>query len=410
MRRPDKFIIKHIPYLEGVMKLAIANLKFPVSNKNSSGDYDIIQEKSTSEQIKSQRKIASIPSSNNNDPFQDLEFEEVQDPEENWMGKNESAVSQSIVTLQQSKPTQRRSKYSILNAQNINLCEPVPVLRNGFVGGGLETVNTCAFDCIFSTFACLYQDYSKFRTLMDTHQNDSQFCAFVAKTLKAKNVLKKAKNVSKKVYIERNKILYDLAGYSGKITQLTRLNCETGFGGVFSAICKKNEFLASSILKRTCDECEYASRVVRSFLPLLVQDIDIRDLQTNVVDSTKQDEFCPECKDICIAEHHFNPVLALEVEPISEKAKQEFKVQDMTSRILVNNKSYYLCGVIEGRQSHFVCHMLRKNAIWETFDDLKTEVSTLDLSKEIKVFMLFYICFGKCDFSQNNVYYLTLKL
>lgn len=166
-----------------------------------------------------------------------IDLEEILDPEENWMNKNSSATSQSVVTLQKSKTVKRRSKFSVLNAQNISLCERVPLLKNGFIGGGLETINTCAFDCIFSTYACLYQDYNLFRTFIDS--STSQLCVFITKVLKQQKV-------SNRGYIDRNKILYDLAGQSGKIKQLTKLDCETGFGGIFSLICQKMKFLQAA--------------------------------------------------------------------------------------------------------------------------------------------------------------------
>lgn len=228
----------------------------------------------------------------------------------------------------------------------------------------MATVNTCAFDCIFSHYACLYQDYSKFRAVID-NQKTSQLCTFIANTLKqkkGKSAKKIAKNVPKKIYTDR-KLLYKVAGISGKIKQLTTLDCETGFAGVFSQICKQNEVFASSILKRICDDCEFASRLVRPLLPVSVLDMDIRDLQNYIVDPTTQDEFCPECKKSCIAEHRFNPVLALEVKPISKQAERKTKVMDITSRITVNDKVFHLCGVVEAQPRHFICHVLRSNDV-----------------------------------------------
>lgn len=227
---------------------------------------------------------------------------------------------------------------------------------------------------------------------------------FIAKAMKQKKTSKKCtEKVPKNIYTERNQILYNLAGHPGKIKQMTTLNCETGFGGIFSELCKKYEVFTSSILTRICDDCESASKLVRPLLPVSVRGLDIQHLQNYIVDPTTEDEFCPQCKDKCVAEHRINPILALEVEPISEKAKQCYSVGTITPRINVGGKVYNLRGVVEAKpnERHFICHMLRNNQVWETFDNMAPNVTTLDPLKEIKIFMLSYLCSGKS--SEQNV-------
>lgn len=378
------------------MKIAIAHLKFPAGEKNSNevnkltSDDEILLDEMASNYAEIRTPPVNIESGIDPTELQHFNCEEIKDPEENWKNKNRNGTSQSIVTLEKSKPLQkRRAKFSILNAQKVHLSDPIPILANGFSGKGMITYNTCAFDCIFSAYACLYRDYAMFQAVIDSEKSFSQICAFIAKVLEQKKVLKN-------VYNDRNKILYDLAGQSEKRKQLTTLDCETGFGGIFSQICKKNEVLASSIMKRTCDKCELLSKLVRLFLPLLCRGMDIRNLQAHIIDPTTQDEFCPECKNLCIAEHHFNPVLALEVEPISEKHERKFRVENIPEVIEVDSQKYNLCGVVEAKPKHFISHMLRKNFVWETYDNLSTNVSTMDPSKEINIFMLFYIKSGEC--------------
>lgn len=319
--------------------------------------------------------------------FLELNFEEIVEPEENWMGSNRDGISQSITTLEKSRPCGKRSKFSILNAQNIMVCQPVPILANGFTGTGFETSNTCAFDCIFSTYACLYSDYTKFTTAIDERQSSSELCAFIRKTSMQKKIVRKT-------YIDRNKMLYNLAGESGKLKKLTSLDCETGVGDLFANICKKNDFFATSLLNRTCHECEFAARLVRPFLPIAAREIDLCNLQMYIADPSMQEEFCPQCKHVCIAEHHFNPVLALEVEPISSDVQKQFKVEDLTPQIRVNETIWNLCGVIENKGRHFICHMLRSSNVWETYDDLSAKMTHLEKSEPLAIFMMFYLSSG----------------
>lgn len=398
MRRPDKFIAQHVSYLEGRMKIAFANLDFPDE------EHEFEEQFSTKTTTANVRKIITRSTKQKNDTDFDIaeqemeELDEIEDPEENWKNKNKYAASQAILTLEKSKPATRRSKNSILNAQNIDICERIPFLTNGYIGAGVIVGNTCAFDSIFSTYACLYRDHSKFRVEMDSRQSSSLFCKFIATTLRKQKV-------TKQVYAERNKLLFSLAGQSGRAKKFTSLNCETGFGGVFSQICKMNDFIASIITKRTCDACESTSRLIRPLLPIEIYDLDITNIQYNIIDPTKRTEYCPECKEICVTEHQLNPVLALEVEPISSEAAQTVKIADISPQIMVNQKNFNLCGVIEAEDhpSHFICHIRRKNTVWQKYDDTARNVSTSDLAKGIKAFMLFYISSGEflADFMWN---------
>lgn len=370
IRNPKKFLQYHVPYIEGMMKKSIAELKFPPAEKQTN-------------------ECSLNETADDFGATQYMDYEEIAEPEENWMNKNDHATSQSVLTLQKSKP--RRSKFSILNAQNITICQSVPNLSNGFTGAGLQTKNTCAFDCIFSAFACLYSDYSKVQAFIDQQQSSS-FCGFIKKVMTQKKV-------SRQTYINRNEILYSLAGHSGKMKKLTSLDCETGLGGIFTKLCKENEGLASSIMFRTCDSCESTFRLVRPFLPVVTTNIDLTKLQRYVIDPTAQQESCPDCKRICSVDHRFSLVLTLEVEPISATATRKYKVGDLTQQIEVNKKKWNLAGVVEGTGGHFVCHMQRRNKEWQTYDDLAPHVAHLDTSKKFKVFMMFYLCSGNSSFT-----------
>lgn len=364
------------------MKKAIGELKFPFADNQTNAT-----EGSSPDKMATQ--------------FMETEIEEIEEPEENWKNKNDHGTSQSIVTLQTSKPKSSRSKFSVLTAQNITICQSVPILANGFTGDGLQTINTCAFDCIFSTFACLYSDYSKFQAVVNDHESSSEFCAFIRKVMIRKKVCRET-------YIERNKTLYGLAGQTGKITKLTSLNCESGFGGIFSKMCNENEVLASSIMLRVCGDCGFKSRLVRPLFPVAVQNLDLGNLQTYISDPTLQQELCRECGNICNVEHQFSPVLALEVEPITSATKI-YEVGELTPQIEVNKKTWRLCGIVEGRGRHFICHMLRKNNEWETYDDLAANVEKLDTSRKFAIFMMFFLCSGN-SFITHFLYILRLAM
>lgn len=349
------------------MKKSIAQLKFPAPDNEhnlSENNIDLM--------------------ANDLDHDNSAEFE---NPEENWKNLNKDAPSQSVLTLRKTFPQSKRSKRPILNPQNVTVSMDIPIFSNGFTGAGLQTKNTCAFDCLFSMFACIYSDYSKYQASVDANQS-SDLCKFI------KNVMAQ-KKINRSNYVDRNKILFGLAGQTEKMTKLTALDCWTGFGELFAQVCRKNDFFASSIISRTCHSCEAASKLIRSLLPISYNGLDLKNLQSNIIHSEMEEYKCTECKKICDVEHHFNSILALEVEGVSKlTAKIEYRVVDLTGQINVNGSIWNLFGVIEHIGNHFICHVKRKNDAWQTYDDMSTKVTELDTSKKMKVFMLFYMNSG----------------
>lgn len=168
--RPSKFIQEHIPYLEGLMKKSIAQLKFPAPDNASNA-----AENSTD-------SIANDLGHDNSAEFEN--------PEENRKNLNKDAPSQSVLTLQKSRPQSKRSKRSILNPQNVTVSMDIPIFSNGFTDAGLQTKHTCAFDCLFSTFACIYSDYSKYQAVVDANQS-SELCTFIKKVMAQKKITRR---------------------------------------------------------------------------------------------------------------------------------------------------------------------------------------------------------------------------
>lgn len=351
------------------MKKSIAQLKFPAPNNEVEA---------------AENSIDSIANDVSHDHDISAEF---QNPEENWKNLNKNASSQSVLTLQKTKPQSKRSKRSILNPQNVTVSMDIPIFSNGFTDAGLQTKNTCAFDSLFSTFACIYSDYSKYQAAVDADQS-SELCTFIKKVMAQKKI-------TRRNYVDRNKMLLGLASQTTKVTKLTTLDCETGFGTIFDHICRKNNFFASSILSRTCHSCEATFKLVRPLLPISFNGLDLKNLQNHIIHPEMEAEKCPKCKKICDAEHHFNPVLALEVEAVSEEtSKIKYRVGDLTQQINVHGSIWNVCGVAEHIGKHFICHMKRKNNTWQTYDDLSPKATELDTSKKMKVFMIFYINSG----------------
>lgn len=144
-----------------------------------------------------------------------------------------------------------------------------------------------------------------------------------------------------------------------------------------------------------CHSCGAASKLVRPILPISYNGLDLKNLQGHIILPEMEEYKRAECKKICDVEHHFNPILALEVEGVSEvTAKTEYRVVDLTQQINVYGSIWNLCAVIEHIGNHFICHVKRKGKTWQTYDDMSAKVADVDTSKKMRVFMIFYMNAG----------------
>lgn len=146
--------------------------------------------------------------------------------------------------------------------------ENIPIFKNGrateYENGDetetIKTYNTCAFDSIFSTYACLYFDDASFRSYLDVssslfHSKFTELVDLYFATITSTHTLKHSSKEWKALYDDRNKILQEIfsSEYYARSPNLlqydniTVINCKTGLGEFFVQLSNKSEIIASAI-------------------------------------------------------------------------------------------------------------------------------------------------------------------
>lgn len=301
-----------------------------------------------------------------------------------------------------------------------NCIENIPVFRNGYGSKNCRptilTINTCAFDSIFSIYTCLYFDDPKYREytkLFVAHSNFSELIKKYFDVFNSKSKLKASSESSQELYENRNNILNELfsGSYYRKTSNVIKnstdifINCATGIGGFFGQIClETSENIASAIETKICCNCETTKGKILPFLTIDVNDIDFRDIQKSILSSNRSlDILCKVCKRECVIDKIFNNILVLEVEQNNNVESQTMvAIKDITGAITVE-RTYDLFAVIQYNPTiqHFLSHVKRKRDVWKTYDDLKCSETETDTAEDILPYMLFYVNYRKKPGTEN---------
>lgn len=320
-------------------------------------------------------------------------------PQESWRNKNEDATPQSILSV---PVTQRRSRHSILKRRCISfICKSIHIFKNGHRTGRAKnpivTENTCAFDSIVSVFACLYADYNDVFTTI-CNDTASSIINLIAKSFSVKKL-------GAAIYNKRNDLLHEIYSAdrfrnNGNIkvfdNNLTHIDCRITVGGLFEAICQRNEVLATLCQKGNCSYCDGR---VSQYLPFLAIDynlFDMSNIQNSILDNSRK-VHCQVCDGHSAVNPKYNSIVAIEVLSLEEE-RISTKISDISKEISINGDIYQLYAAIEYESNHFRAHVLRRNQEWQTFDNMKSHETCCETNKSILIDVIFYINQKKNDF------------
>ena len=115
----------------------------------------------------------------------------------------------------------RRSKTSMLNSNK-------EFLKNGYIKRGkksVQTINACAFDAIYHSFAALYADYKHVRSNIDVLSHTCAFLSLVRSMFNKSGYLLQRSNI---LYKERNILLHQLFTQRAEVHDngFIHINCE----------------------------------------------------------------------------------------------------------------------------------------------------------------------------------------
>lgn len=439
-KRVDSFASKHLEHLSGHLKIGIANQREESSKKTSKyrsasiddindstefgpgGESVQILERSVSYTELSPRKQTTDSEANHqhsttkktskpvkktlvdvllvgereqSTSYDDEELSPAKrsPPKENWGGLNKTQ-HKPIVT----RSEKRRAHRSILSKHDPEYFQGgFGLLKNGYDSMKLTTTRTCSFDSLYVVFAVACLD---FHSASERYlRNETLMSEFL------NLIVSKEKKGMVGAYRKRNMILDQIFSteYYAKSKSVTinqqgekLIDCFTGLGTFFSQLVHRVDGnLASFVLEKTCNTCEYMKRIVCPVIPLQTSHEDQIPLEkiAEKIILNACDLYCKTCQLQLVVSHHISDIIAFEVEPPEASADPTtYRLQDIQSELELMDKKYKLFAAIEFIPNHFIAYVQRRNGIWEQFDDLNFKNKKVDiLKKKMNIFMVFYV-------------------
>lgn len=174
------------------------------------------------------------------------------------------------------------------------------------------------------------------------------------------------------------------------------INCHTGLGTFFSKKTHQiDENLASYVLIRECESCDFITHTVCPLIPLdssHVIAIPLQNIQEKIP-LQERAHHCKKCKSKLKLSRDLSDIVALEVEPPTARNAPMYTIENIQKEIYLEDRIFALFGVTEfvPNLRHFVSYVQRKNNFREKYDDLNYTHKKTDVAKlEMNVFMLFY--------------------
>lgn len=371
-RRVDLFLENHLAYLSGKMKLGKADQNLQMLQRPRSNSMENI----TSSSVEEKKRRSSYDSSFV-DSICNISAESPEKmPVEDWGGW-------------QSKLTKtRRAVNSILNPHDPEyFYSDIILLSNGYESPKIYTENTCAFDSIYPIFCAAVLDYAEIKQQFMSY---GVFSSFVQK------ILEKPKSLTK-LYNFRNEILcrifssdeYEKNGNLKKPSSNQKLfiNCFTGLASFF---CKLN--VPSYVEFDRCVSCGSIRKSSYPLIPLNNCIVQLDSIEGGIL-AHKTTTKCPQCGKTMTVTREFQYIIAFEVEPTTDKPKL-WALESIQNTVTIEQEKFKLLGVISFSSNHFTSYILRKNRMWEVYDDLRQmDRKRISNTTNLKVnpFMLFYV-------------------
>lgn len=414
-KRVDVFVDKHLNLLSGNTKLALGDQISSATNARSSSSLTKIKHKAKAPALddstdsinaslnrsQSDNDISIAHDSHRfsmNRSQSDVDLSISENVSENWKNKNRSL------------PLFRRSKTSILERHDVNyFCHGIPILRNGHTTKSRKTgrksivvTNTCAMDSILAIYCSAYLDNNVAKREINESTASNKFSSFIKSFFSCEKR-------SIKHYDKRTELLLDIFTVQSYPTAITEnehvriVKCETGVASFFEKLSNEDGMMMASVKrKKQCATCSYENISHSALTPIRVsvsRDTRLENIERYII--TNDDGMAPECRacgnHLTISEE-FGNIIAIEAEPLSHNSTRQmrkYEIQQLKEKICIKGELYQLFGIIQyiPQIKHFVAHIKRNNGVWQTVDDLETEVKTTKKIEEIPmhIFMLFYI-------------------
>lgn len=374
--RIDRFVPRHLEFIEGRMKLSLAN------DANPERMTEVIQDSENDQPLENWRGLAIPPKKRKS----------YLTPCPEWLHKD-------------SVP--KRQKMQIDNLKNGNHLAHRPIKLGKTQ---LAVTNTCAFDAFCQCLCCAFCDSEHFSRYVEENCHNDML-----------NLVKLivTKGINNNTYKERAKILAEIFHCDLMVSGTRQLNATCNVAKIITSTMRQIPALTR---EQICSSpfCRISTK--RSWsVPLMTVDVEhlktegIKALQEslerglNIESSTC---FRPvDCPEICpdhlktqnsLSEvvrctgrvtHTYSTGAALLIETGSDST---YPLHDLPVNITLSNDIFLLRGVVAftpGPQKNTVGHYVaycRRPSVWERFDDLSSRVSTCSEKTKILPHVVVY--------------------
>lgn len=284
---------------------------------------------------------------------------------ENWRNKNKCDEKKK-------RDTSRRSTKSILNAHQSDLnvtCKNVFFLTNGHTvkAKNLTTMvqNTCAFDAVSHILACMYSDHDHIQKLFNENSKMNIY-KFISMQSSSKPSV---------IFNERDVLLKSLHPIVKRSSNgFSVFDCTSSIDKIVQ------ELLPNTVYTVPTCKCTNENSTAKGYdyVPVNINallKLGFKCLENCIsLDFLKKNR-CKECNSQRKIE--FASYIIMNVQPDVEPVNgfKKIKMSDIPLNVNIDGKEFKFSGIIEFKPGHFISHILRKNNVWETYNDSKFKVS-----------------------------------
>lgn len=411
--RVDKFVISHLSYIDGRMRLDFANAAeqeseisaeaniqksawsdsfndVPLQNstliyENIDNTDNSITAKNTDNPISTKSTITNNSVTTNNSDDNNKVYDIISDSsdnslnyKENWMGLIDEATKKYGNIKKKTYLDKCPEWDSIESSYTI----VIPIMKNGNLyqpvklqGENIMIRNTCAFDALLHITIHMIGMHNEYKQHLQTI--DDRFLQLALK------IASKGK-VTKNEYAERASFLietslFQSAKYTRRFNSLDAM-CNAAHLAEFTFAS-----LPSFTRNKTCTVCNYSNE--RKFTAISIN-VDIllnrglENIQEALNDTITLKQACVKCNNLCDINENYGPQIIIDTSILTdtnylkttEANLNTYNLDSIAKTIIINNNKYVLRGVINflTNMRHYVA-LLFTGASWYEYDDLKSK-------------------------------------
>lgn len=253
----------------------------------------------------------------------------------------------------------------------ISGCSKISILPNGFfkkTRNAISVKNTTVPDAIFHIILCYLADSNLIDAILNDAAIDSSYKEFIGSYFHRGTV--------QTTLAARTKILEKLFQVT-TYNNMVELDCISTIPTLLPKIAAKL-FLLSAI--KIYPECQACSQPMEENVTFINIEIDFSKSSSNVFQLQTQ-ERCNKCDKIIHPVFHLKDTIFVD----NSSSTDKIEWTKIPKVVIIDQHVYILFGIIQricnNAYDHHVCHVMRSNLKWYTFNNQNTDVENIRIGK-----------------------------